>query len=56
MSEFEKVLAMRPVVVHTVAIGDPEGENDWMTANSLRFVKKLADVTGGQFNHLAPSK
>jgi len=56
MSEFEKVLALRPVVVHTVAIGDPEGENDWMTANSLRFVKKLADVTGGQFGHFAPTK
>jgi hypothetical protein len=56
MSEFEKVLTMRPVVVNTVAIGNPDGESDWMTANSLRFVKKLADVTGGQFSHLAPSK
>jgi hypothetical protein len=56
MSELEKVLALRPVVVHTVAIGDPQGESDWMTANSLRFVKKLADVTGGQFSHLSTSK
>jgi hypothetical protein len=56
LAEFEKVLALRPVVVNAVAIGDPDGENDWMTANSLRFVKKLADVTGGQFGHFAPTK
>jgi len=56
MSEVEKVLALRPIVVNTVAMGDPEGEKDWMSEGTLRFIQKLADVTGGQFNHMVPGK
>jgi hypothetical protein len=56
MAEFEKVLAVRPVALNTIALGDPEADGDWMTANSLRFIRKLAETSGGEFVHLAPGK
>jgi signal transduction histidine kinase len=49
-------LAARPVALNTIALGDPEGDSDWLTANSVRFIKKLADVSGGEFTHQAPGK
>ncbi len=56
MAELEKVLSLRPVAINTIAVGNPEGDADWMTANSLRFIRKLAEVSGGEFTQLAPGK
>ena len=55
-AELNKVLAVRPVALNTIALGDPEGDSDWLTANSLQFIRRLADVSGGDFVHVAPGK
>jgi len=50
-AELEKVTTLRRVNIHTAALGVVANENDYLTDNALRFLKKIAQVTGGQSSH-----
>ncbi len=50
-AELEKVTTLRRVNVHTAALGDVDNENDFLTDNAIRFLKKIAQVTDGQSSH-----
>ncbi len=52
IGELKKVHALRKVVINVVALGDLGAGADPITQNSLNFLKKIADETGGNFAHI----
>jgi hypothetical protein len=49
-AELEKVLKMRKVVIHTICIG--EGNNNAFDAVDPAWLRSIADMTGGSFQHV----
>jgi len=52
IAELKKVNALRKIIVNVVALGDLNKGGDPLTQNSLSFLKKIADETGGSFAHI----
>ncbi len=52
LSELRKVNALRRAVIHVVALGDSMRGGDPLTPQSLAFLRRVAEETGGQFTHI----
>jgi len=52
IAEVKKVNALRKVIIHVIALGDMGAGGDPLTQNSLNFLQKIANETGGSFVHI----